>query len=155
MLRAQIRLNHTTCEATVQCPSVAWLFIGFLTGCARAAIPHTEPESVATSPSTNPSVVTNAELARAAQTGSLMEALQTVRPLFLAARGGTVIVSVDGFVFPDTSILRDIPVADVCTVRLQRATSAAGRSAISPNGRVNSGGNLIDVSLRHDTTCPR
>jgi hypothetical protein len=77
-----------------------------------------------------------------------MAALQQLRPWFLTARDEAFIVSVDGAVFADASVLRNIPVTDVCEVRWQRATSGAGRPVILPNGRVRSGGDLIEVSLR-------
>jgi hypothetical protein len=133
-------------------PSATWLIIGFLTGCAQPSIPHTSPGPVTTRSSGASSVVTGLELARAAQSGNLMAALQQIRPWFLTARGGTLLVSVDGSVFADASVLRDISVTDVCEVRLQRGTSGAGQSVILPNGSVSSGGDLIDVSLRHDAT---
>jgi hypothetical protein len=139
-------------------PPAAWLFIGFLTGCAHASIPHTSPGPDANRSSSASSVVTSVELARAAQRGNLMAALQQIRPSFLTARGGTLLVSVDGVVFADASVLRYISVTDVCEVRLQRGTSAPSvPSVVLPNGGVSSGGDLIDVSLRHDATtpCPR
>jgi hypothetical protein len=66
-------------------------------------------------------------------------------------------VSIDGSVVADTSVLRTIPVTDVCLVQLRRGTSGAGRSMVLPNGDVSSGSDLIEVSLRHDaaTLCPR
>lgn len=135
--------------------SAVWLIIGFLTGCSQPAVPHTSPGPVTTSSSA--AVVTRLELDRSAQSGNLMAALQQIRPWFLTARGGTLVVSVDGTVFADASVLSNISVTGVCEVRLQRGTSGAGRSAVLPNGNVSSGGDMIDVSLRHDATalCPR
>jgi hypothetical protein len=103
-------------------------------------------------------VVTRGELDRTAQGGTLMAVLQRIRPSFLTARGGTLLVSVDGVVFADASVLRYISVTDVCEVRLQRGTSAPSvPSVVLPNGGVSSGGDLIDVSLRQGSTtpCPR
>jgi len=128
-------------------PSAAGLIVGFLMACSQSSIPR--PTAA---PSDDSSVVIDLELARAGAGESLMAALQRTRPLFLSARGGTVIVSIDGQVFADTSILRTIRATDVCAVRLQRATSGAGQSAILPGGRVSSGGNLIAVLLRHEAT---
>lgn len=139
--------------------SAAWLIIGFLSGCAQPSIPHTSPKPVTTRSSAASSVVlARLELDRSAPSGDLMAALQKIRPWFLAGRGdGELLVSIDGSVVADTSILRYISVADVCTVRLRRGTSGAGRSAILPNGTVSSGGDLIEVSLRRDaaTQCPQ
>lgn len=103
------------------------------------------------------SVVTGLELARVAQSGTLMAALQLIRPWFLTARGGTLLVSVDGTAFADASVLRNIRVYNVCEVRLQRGTSGAGRSVVLPDGSVSSEVDLIQVSLRYDATtaCPR
>ena len=125
----------------------AWLIIGFLSGCAQGSIPPARLERPTNSSGAS-SVVTSLELARLAQSGNLMAALQQLRPWFLTARDEAFIVSVDGVVFTDASVLRTISVADVCEVQWQRGASRAGRSAVLPNGRVSSGGDLIEVSLR-------
>jgi hypothetical protein len=154
MLHVQIRLTSHQMRGDMRSPSAAGLIIGFLTVCTQPSRTHTNPEPVTTRSSDASSVVTGLELARPTPSGTLMAALQQIRPEFLTARGGRLMVSVDGLVFADTSILHTIAATDVCAVRLQRGTSGAGRSVILPNGRVSSGGDLIDVSLRHDTTCP-
>ena len=133
-------------------PLAAWLSIGWLTGCGQSSIPHTNPGPALTSASAASSAVTGLELDRAAPSGTIMMALQRIRPWFLTARGGTVLVSIDGSPVADTSVLRFISVTDVCEVRLYRGTSGVGRSGILPNGDVSSGGDLIDVSLRHGPT---
>jgi hypothetical protein len=92
--------------------------------------------------------VTSSELARVAQSGNLLAALRQLHPSFLIGRDGTLVVSVNGSVFGDVSVLRDIPVTDVCKVRLLRGTSGAGRPVILPTGRVSIGNGLIEVSLR-------
>jgi len=133
-------------------PSTTWFIAALLAGCSQSPVVHTDPGPAATGASAASSVVTGLELVRAAPNGSLMVALRQIRPWFLTARGGTVLVSVDGLLSADAAVLSGISVVDVCTVRLHRGTSAVGRSAIMPNGDVNSAGDLIDVSLRHDAT---
>jgi hypothetical protein len=137
-------------------PSAALLLIGCVIGCTQASIPHTNPGRPRLT-SSDASAVTGLELAHAAQSGDLMAMLQRMRPSFLRTRGATPIVSIDGVVFADLSVLRTIQVADVCAVRLRRGTSEAGESAILPNGRVSSNGDYIEVSLRSRATtpCPR
>jgi len=135
-------------------PFAALLIVGFLSGCAQPSIPHTSPAPAATRSTDASSVLTRAELANAAQDGSLMAALHRLRPVFLNARGGTLLVSIDGAVFADTSVLHVISATDVCQVRLRRGTSGAGRSAILPDGGVSSGGDLIEISLRHGPATP-
>ena len=128
--------------------SAAWLIIGFLAGCAQPSIPHTSPGPVPTRSSDASSVVTRSELDRSAPGGTLMAALQKIRPWFLTGRGGTLLVSLEGSVLTDASVLRNVAVTEVCEVRLVRGTSGAGRSVVLPDGSVSSGGDLIDVSLR-------
>jgi hypothetical protein len=65
-----------------------------------------------------------------------MDALQQLRPYWLAARGAPPLVSVDGSAPADLASLRLIPVSTVYEVRLQRASSGVGRSTIMPNGDV-------------------
>lgn len=81
-------------------------------------------------------VVTAAELARIGRQGSLMDALQRLRPSMLTSRGGTPLVSIDDSPATDLSSLRMIAASDVCEVRLHRASSSIGRSAVLPNGDV-------------------
>ena len=134
-------------------PSALTLSIGFLTSCGQPPTPSTNPDPT-TVTANQGSVVTGAELTRAGQNESLMGALKKIRPLFLSARGGerTILVSIDGSMVGNVSVLEVIPVSDVCEVRLQRGTSTAGQSGILPNGWVSSGGDVIDVSLRRDFT---
>jgi hypothetical protein len=134
-------------------PSAAWLIIGFATGCAQPSIPHPNPGPATTASfAASAAVVTRRELDRAVQRGNLMTALQQVRPWFLTGRGGPVVVSLNGSVFGDTSVLRNVSVTDVCEVRLVRGTSQAGRPVVLPDGSVSSGGDLIEVTL---PPCPR
>lgn len=129
-------------------PSAEWLLIGLLAGCAQPSIHHSSRGPAPTRSSDASTVVTRSELDRSAPTGTLMAALQKVRPWFLTGRGGTVLVSLEGSALTDASVLRNVSVTDVCEVRLVRGTSGAGRSVVLPDGSVSSGGDLIDVSLR-------
>ena len=103
-------------------------------GCANRAPATRRPGETATSSASV--VVTAQELARFVRQGSLMDALEQLRPYWLGARGAQPLVSVDGSAPTDPSSLRLIPVSTVHEVRLQRASSSVGRSAILPNGDV-------------------
>jgi hypothetical protein len=81
-------------------------------------------------------VVTSEELARRGQEGTLMDALERLRPSMLRSRGTTPRVSVDGSPPADLSLLRTITSSTVREVRLQRASSHVGHAAIAPNGHV-------------------
>ena len=82
-------------------------------------------------------VVTAKEFARIVRQGTLMEALEQLRPSMLQARGGRPpVVSVDGTAPTDLAVLRTIPASVVREVRLQRASSNTGYSRIRPNGDV-------------------
>ena len=81
-------------------------------------------------------VVTATELARIVRQGSLIDAIEQVRPSLLASRGGTLLVSVDGSAASDLSILRMIAASDVFEVRRLRASSSVGRPMVLPNGDV-------------------
>lgn len=100
-----------------------------------------------TGPSSPSTIVTAQELARFVSQGSLLDALEQLRPYWLGARGAPPQVSVDGTAPADLSSLRLIPVSTVHEVRLERASSSVGRPAILPNGNVRSG-DVIVVSTR-------
>ena len=70
------------------------------------------------------SVVTAQELAGLLRQGSLMEALERLRPFMLVSRGTTPRVSVDGSPPAELSLLRAIPASVVREVRLQRSSWA-------------------------------
>ena len=77
-----------------------------------------------------------------------MEALERLRPSMLLARGGRLpLVSVDGELSTDLSVLRTISVLLVREVRLQRASSSAGYSRILPNGDVIVGDVIVVTTL--------
>jgi hypothetical protein len=130
--------------------------LGFLIGCTHLSITASKSEPMAKAAG-EPNALTGSELAGAVQSESLMATLMKFRPSFLASRGATPLVSVDGLVSADVSVLRGILASDVCDVRLERGTSGAGHAAVSPDGRIMSGGDLIAVTLRQNTAtpCPR
>lgn len=97
------------------------------------------------SPST---VVTTQEFASIVRQGTLMEALERLRPSMLFARGGRLpLVSVDGAPPTDLSVLRTISASHVREVRLQRASSSAGHSRILTNGDVVVGDVIVVTTL--------
>ena len=133
----------------------AWLIAGFLTGCARPSMPDNRAAPVTSRSSDAGAVVTRLELERVPQGGNLMAALEQLRPWFFTERAWTVVVMVNGSLLGDISVLRTIPVTDVCEVRLQRTTSEAGRSVI--HGTASRGADLIAVTFQQGATtlCPR
>ena len=120
-------------------------FAGLAVGCATQRPAARTPSE--TGPSAPSTIVTTQELARFVRQGSLMDALEQLRPLWLVARGSLPLVSVDGTAPADITSLRAIPVSTVHEVRLQRASSSVGSSRITPNGDVIVG-DLILVSTR-------
>lgn len=117
------------------------------------------PDNTA-APVTSPSydagaVVTRLELERVPQSGNLLAALEQLRPWFFTERAWTAVVLVNGSLLGDISVLRTIPVTDVCEVRLQRTTSEAGRSVV--HGTASRGADLIAVTFQQGATtlCPR
>ena len=125
--------------------TIVLLFMAALVGgCgARGARGLDSTGSVPTS-----TLVTVQELERVVTLGSLMDALQGLRPGWLQSRGGTPAVSVDGGPSSDISVLRMIPVSTVREVRLERSTSSVGRATIAANGDVHIGGTLIVVTTK-------
>jgi hypothetical protein len=118
---------------------------GLAAGCAPhrpAALGSTEGST--TSPS---DIVTSQELARLVRQGSLMDALQQLRPFWLGTRGTPPLVSLDGSTPTELSYLRQIPASTVLDVRLQRASSSVGRAVIRPDGHV-AAVDVIVVSTR-------
>jgi hypothetical protein len=90
-------------------------------------------------------VITAEELARSE--GSLRQVLERLRPWMLGSRGTPTFVTVDGSPLTDLSILAVIPVSTVQEVRLRRAFSSAGHTAVSPSGAVVAG-DIIEVTTR-------
>jgi hypothetical protein len=82
-------------------------------------------------------VVTADELARVVGNGSLLTALERVRPSMLAARAGAnPFVSIDGSPPGDFSLLRSVPVSTVWQVQLMRASSRMTPAAVADNGAI-------------------
>lgn len=118
---------------------------GLAAGCATQRPATRVPSEPG--PSSASVVVTDQELARLLTQGSLMDALQQLRPFWLTSRGTPPLVSVDGSTPSELSLLRLIPVSTVREVRLERSSSSAGRATILPNGDVIVG-DVIVVSTR-------
>jgi hypothetical protein len=93
-------------------------------------------------------VVTFQELAGIARQGTLLEALQQLRPEWLRSRGATAGVSVDGGAPGDLELLRMIPTSTVREVRFERASSSTGHALVSANGDVVVA-NMILVTTLH------
>lgn len=70
-------------------------------------------------------VITAEELARATPGSSLLNALQTIRPSFLAVRGERTWVTIDGGPIVEQQLLDEIRAADVLEVRLRRGSFSA------------------------------
>ena len=108
---------------------------GLATGCATRTV-KTPTSNDATTGGTA-TVLTAHELSRLASQGSLMDALERLRPSMLVSRGtAPPWVSIDGSPLGELSLLRTIAASMVREVRLQRASSGAGRPVIAPNGGV-------------------
>ena len=114
---------------------------------AQTSLPA--PTSSGAGRSVSPSaVVTTQEFASTVRQGTLMEALERLRPSMLLGRGGRLpMVSVDGSPPADLSLLRTISASYVREVRLQRASSSAGYSRILPNGDLVVGDVIIVTTL--------
>ena len=119
---------------------------GLAAGCApRTAATRGSTEAVNSASAST--VVTAQELARLVRQGSLLDALERLRPFWLVSRGTTPLISIDGSPLAELSLLRTIPASAVREVRLQRSLSSAGRASIMPNGDVIVG-DVIAVSTR-------
>lgn len=77
-----------------------------------------------------------------------MGALERLRPSMLGLSGRPPRVSLDGASPAELSLLRTISVSEVREVRLQRASSSAGHSAIASNGDVVVGDVIVVTTWR-------
>jgi len=101
-----------------------------LTGCATGTTQSPDP-TVHFSAGT---LLTAEEMTGVAQSGSLLDALQRLRPLWLTSRKTAPGVSMDGAPPVELPFLRDVPASAVREVRFERATSSVSRSRVSPTG---------------------
>ena len=108
---------------------------GLAAGCATGSVQTRRSDEARGSASAS-AVVTAQELGRLMTQGSLMDALERLRPAMLRARGAAPLVSVDGSPPSELSVLRMIPASTVREVRLLRSSSSVGRASIAPNGDV-------------------
>ena len=115
--------------------ATALAIAGLVAGCAthRARPSRSSDLTSGVSAST---VVTAQELSGIVHQGSLMDALERLRPFMLTSRGTTPWVSIDGSPPVDISILRTIPSSHVREVRLLRSSSSVGHVITAPNGDV-------------------
>ena len=104
-------------------------------GCAPATVTNRNSGEVTYGASSS-TVVTAQEFAQIVPQGSLMDALERLRPFMLVSRGTTPRVSVDGSPPAELSLLRMIPSSAVREVRLQRSSSSVGHAIVAPNGDV-------------------
>ena len=112
------------------------LCVGVLAvGCATHA-PRTASWKEATVDGSASTMVTAQELARLGRGGSLMDALERLRPVMLTGRGAVPWVSVDGSPLGELALLRSIQASAVREVRLQRASSSVSHPVVAPNGDV-------------------
>ena len=72
-----------------------------------------------------------------------MDALRRIRPAMLDGRGSKLMVVIDATPAMELSVLETLPVSAVAEVKLLRASSSVGRSALSSNGRVTVGDLLL------------
>jgi hypothetical protein len=112
------------------------MFMVGIAGSAAGCVARTASPLNATANLTPGTLVMAQELAGTPQQGSLMDALQRLRPGWLQSRGGAPMVSVDGAVATELSSLRLISVSIVRQVRFERSSSSVGRATIAPNGDV-------------------
>jgi hypothetical protein len=121
------------------------LVAGLLVGCATVP----EHPGEVTSRFSDDNVLKGTDLAKFAGKGSLMEAIERARPLWLSARGGaTPMVLVDGAPATELSVLRGIQASDVEEAHLDRPTTSVGHLAIAPNGGAVDGPMIIVKTRR-------
>jgi hypothetical protein len=129
---------------SVQRMTLALAVVSIVAGCATGAM----SARGATERQWANTVITTQELDGIPQRGSLMEALKRLRPEWLASRGGTPYVTVDGAPPTDLSFLDTILASTIREVHIERASSSVGHSAVGPNGKLVVG-DIIVVTSRH------
>lgn len=131
-------------------PRMALVFasFGLSSACAHQA-PRAHSAVAVREAAWQSDVVTAADLASGGDGRSVLGALQQARPSFvLGTSGRPPAVVVDESPVTDASILSTLSVSDICDIRLQRATSGAGRLVVLSNGAVSSGGDVLLVRTR-------
>jgi hypothetical protein len=88
-------------------------------------------------------LVTAGELVRFSEAGSLLQALERLRPGWFGSRGGIPLASVDGSPPTDLSALQSISIIEVREVRLDRAGLSVGGATLSANGRAIKGDVIV------------
>ena len=109
-----------------RCAATAIAVAGLSAGCATHPV-RTPKATELTSGVSASTIVTAQELAGLPWQGSLMDALQRLRPFMLASRGATPSVSLNGAPPVELSFLRTIPTSAVREVRLLRSSTSSSR----------------------------
>ena len=117
---------------------------GLVAGCATRPVTSRD----ATSRFSEGTVLTAEELARIPRQGSLMEAMERLRPQWLTSRGATPWVVIDGAPAAELSVLQLIQASDVREVRLERSASSVGHAAFAANGAVVVGTTIVVATRR-------
>lgn len=115
--------------------ATALAIAGLVAGCATHPARPSRSRDLTSGVSAS-TVVTAEELSGIVHQGSLMDALERLRPFMLASRGTTPWVSIDGSPPVEVSILGTIPSSHVREVRLLRSSSSVGHVITAPNGDV-------------------
>ena len=118
-----------------RCATTALAAVSLAAGCATVGGPSRRSDEVQVGASAS-AVVTAQELGRLMTQGSLLDALERLRPYMLTSRGTKPLVSVDGSPPSELSLLHMIPASAVREVRLLRSSSSIGHATIAPNGDV-------------------
>lgn len=123
------------------------LVAGLLAGCAT--VPgHPADATIRFLDNADINVLTGKDLAKFAEKGSLMDAIEWARPRWLWAHGVTPMVLVDGAPATVLSVLRGIQASDVEEAHLDRPTTSSGHLAIAPNGTVVDGPMIVVKTRR-------
>jgi hypothetical protein len=76
------------------------------------------------------------ELISFSQSGTLLDAVERLRPGWFQSRGTPPLVSIDGSPPSEISTLRAIQVVEVQQLRLERPTLTVSHSSLAANGNV-------------------
>jgi hypothetical protein len=116
---------------------------GLVAGCATRPVTSRD----AMSRFSEGTVLTAEELGKIPRQGSLMEAMERLRPQWLTSRGATSWVVIDGAPPAELSVLQIVQASDVREVRLERSSSSVGHAAFAASGAVVVGTTIV-VSTR-------
>jgi hypothetical protein len=117
---------------------------GLAAGCATRPVTSLD----ATSRFSEGTVLTADELGKVPRQGSLMEAMERLRPQWLTSRGATPWVVIDGAPPAELSVLQIVQASEVREVRLERSASSVGHAAFAANGAVVVGNTIVVTTRR-------